>query len=97
MVDTSTPIPAFPHQRGKELIFSLPLHPSLLTSLPRGERKLEPPFSFREKGGNEGTGGLGWGCDVTLLNLQAYTENQYDRRSYVAILPFNDVSESGAR
>ncbi|OGA37399.1 MAG: hypothetical protein A3G24_04090 [Betaproteobacteria bacterium RIFCSPLOWO2_12_FULL_62_13] len=29
--------------------------PSLPTSLPEGERRLEPPFSPREKGGDEGT------------------------------------------
>jgi hypothetical protein len=31
-----------------------PLHPSLPTSLPRGERRLESPFSTWEKGGDEG-------------------------------------------
>ncbi len=31
-----------------------PLHPSLPTSLPKGERRLESPFSSREKGGDEG-------------------------------------------
>jgi len=36
-----------------------PLEPSLLPSLPKGEWKLEPPFSTREKGGDEGIEGEG--------------------------------------
>src|SRR5688500_14904680 len=49
--------------------------PSLPTSLPSGERRLESPFSTREKGGDEGSNGRAapergagapwfvWGCD----------------------------------
>ena len=36
-----------------------PLPPLLPTSLPRGERRLESPFSAREKGGDEGIEGQG--------------------------------------
>jgi len=41
MKDGTTPIPALPG-------------PPLLPSPPKWERKLEPPFSTREKGGDEG-------------------------------------------
>jgi len=52
----------FPHPR--------PLCPSLLVSLPKGERKHLPPFSLREKGRGRGTerGDIG---DKKLFQLLA--------------------------